>query len=196
MKTLSSRAVALLLAAGVSAQTSSPSFDCSKAASDAEKLVCSDESLAALDRNMAEVFKKAVESFPQDELSTLKATQRGWIKGRDDCWKEENLRDCVEYSYRSRIVELQIQSGQLEAPPYVSYECQGLDKPVMATFYGQTDPKSAVITVGNDQIIAFVSPSGSGAKFAARNVELWEHQDEATLEWFGTRYQCKVNRPR
>ncbi|HSF19527.1 MAG TPA: MliC family protein [Vicinamibacteria bacterium] len=185
----------LALTCGAYAQSSTPSFDCSKDSSDLEKLICTDEALAALDRKMAEVFEKALGSLPSEELSTLKATQRGWIKGRDECSKADDLRECVEYSYRSRIVELQIQSGQLEVPSAVGYTCQGNEgTPVFATYYTETDPPSAVITVGNEQVIAFRSPSGSGAKYAADDVELWEHQGTATLEWLGRSYECKTDR--
>jgi len=85
------------------------------------------------------------------------------IKGRNDCWKADDPRACTELSYRTRIVELQIKSGQLMAPTPVGYVCTGGEaKPFFATFYRQTDPPSAVITYGNDQVIAFVAPSGSG----------------------------------
>jgi len=36
----------------------------------------------------------------------LKAEQRGWVKGRDDCWKRSDVRGCVAGEYRSRIAEL------------------------------------------------------------------------------------------
>jgi hypothetical protein len=42
-------------------------------------------------------------------------------------------------SYRTRIVELQIKSGQLVAPTPVGYACTGGgDKPFFVTFYPQT----------------------------------------------------------
>jgi len=55
---------------------------------------------------MAAVYaaaKKAVNEYPP----VLKAEQHGWIKGRNDCWKEADKRKCVEESYRRRIAELQ-----------------------------------------------------------------------------------------
>ena len=36
------------------------------------------------------------------------------------------------------------------------------------------------------------SRSGSGARYAAPNVELWEHQGEATLDWYGKKLTCAV----
>ena len=178
---------------GAGAQTGSPSFDCAKAESEAEKLVCSDEALAKLDGALASVYAKALESFPADEISELKAYQRGWVKGRDECWKEDDLRTCVELAYRTRIVELEIQSGQLEVPAPVDFACDGLESTrVVAVFYSETDPPSVVLTVGDDQVIAFRSPAASGAKYDAANVELWEKGGEATLSWFGETHSCKT----
>jgi len=48
------------------------------------------------------------------------------------------------------------------------------------------------LTYGNDQTIAFVAPSGSGARYTAQNVEFWEHQGEATIDWYGTELRCKA----
>ena len=101
-------------------------------------------------------------------------------------------RACTEQSYRTRIVELQIKSGQLVAPKAVSFACTGgKDDPFLATFYNETDPPSAAFTYGNDQVIAVVAPSGSGARYTAANVEFWEHQGEATVKWFGTELKCR-----
>jgi uncharacterized protein len=176
-----------------SAQSASPSFDCSKASGQVEELICGDDQLAALDRELAATYKKALKSWPAEILAEEKAFQRGWIKGRNDCWKAEDQRACVENSYRTRIAEIQIQSGQLVAPVPVGYTCQGEeDTPFTVTFYRETRPPSAVITFANDQVIAFRAPSASGAKYVAPNVEFWEHHGEAKVEWFGKRLGCKA----
>jgi uncharacterized protein len=175
------------------AQPASPSFDCAKASGEVEELICKDAGLAALDRKLAGVYENASKNWPADIASGQKVLQRGWIKGRNDCWKAEDKRDCVEYSYRTRIVELQIQSGQLEAPTPVGYVCKGEEgKPFFAAFYQQTDPAIAVVTFGDDQVILFLEPAGSGAKYVAPNVELWEHHGEAKVDWYGTELQCKA----
>jgi uncharacterized protein len=142
---------------------------------------------------MAKVYSAALKKVPQAEQANLKAEQRGWIKGRNDCWKDGDLRSCVEEQYRTRIVELQIMSGQLVAPEPVGYACGGSTaKPFFAAFYGDTEPKSVVLTYEDDQVIAFIAPSGSGAKYVASGVEFWEHHGEASVDWFGTQLKCKV----
>ncbi|KEP68851.1 hypothetical protein DL1_08240 [Thioclava dalianensis] len=98
-----------------------PTFDCTKAESSAEKLICDDPELAALDRRLAERFAAAVkvaeglDTGAEKTTKTLRAMQRGWISGRDECWKEPDLRACVETAYLRREAEL-VAEFTLEAP--------------------------------------------------------------------------------
>ena len=171
---------------------SSPSFDRAKASGQVEQLICRDAELAALDRQMAATYAKAMHNWPANVAKEQQAVQIGWIKGRNDCWKADNQRACVQNAYQTRLVELQIQGGLVEAPSPVSYRCKGLkQQPVTAAFYNNTKPKAAVLTVGDDQAIAIVAPSGSGARYTAANVEFWEHQGSVTLQWFGKTLSCK-----
>lgn len=89
-----------------SAQAATPSFDCAKAASQVEKLICSDSELANLDRSLSNLYSALLEHTPASGQKHLKAEQRGWIKGRDDCWKSEDLHRCVKDEYEARIKEL------------------------------------------------------------------------------------------
>jgi uncharacterized protein len=94
--------------AAASAAAIRPSFDCRKADRDTTKLVCRDSQLAALDREMARLYALALNGPHMNAARKreLMAVQRGWIKGRDDCWKAEVPRDCVVSSYAARILEL------------------------------------------------------------------------------------------
>ncbi|MGH8601508.1 MAG: lysozyme inhibitor LprI family protein [Gammaproteobacteria bacterium] len=88
-----------------------PSFDCSKTAGQVEESICSDPKLAALDVDLARLYAAASAKADGQELKTLRAYQRGWIKGRNECWKAigVSMRECVEASYRKRIGELRSQ---------------------------------------------------------------------------------------
>ncbi len=171
----------------------SPSFVCDKARGQVEEHICKDAALAALDVKMKKVYEQALQNIPDSERSTMKAMQRGWIKGRNECWKGQDERACIEYAYKSRIVDLQVAGGLIEVPSPVGFNCQHMaDKPVTVVFYNQTDPASAMITVGDDQALAFSTRTASGARYDGQNVSLWEHQGEASLEWFGTKMQCQA----
>ncbi len=103
--TFISLAAGLCLVAA-NAWAASPSFDCSKASHDVEKLICKDGELAGLDRSLAELYATVMKHASASEQQTLKTEQRGWVKGRDDCWKSDDMRGCVAGEYRSRINEL------------------------------------------------------------------------------------------
>jgi len=161
-----------------------PSFDCAKAASEAEKLVCVDAELAALDRQLAQRYAEAEKKDP--------AVERGWAKGRDACWKEgDGARRCVLDAYRTRLVELAIQAPGTIVPTAVEYRCSDNAQPFTMTYYNDIDPQAAVMTWGNDQAIVFPQPAASGAKYGRAGIEYWEHQGEASVDFFGNRMSCR-----
>ena len=172
-----------------------PSFDCAKADWSVEELICKDAELAALDRQMAAVYAAALKRVAEEDYEDPAPVQRGWIKGRNDCWKSDDLRACIVSSYKFRIAELQIQYGQLDVPSPVYYTC---DKTALtAVFYRQANPWTVVLTfipalTGVEQIFAYHSPSGSGARYEGRNVSFREHRGEARLTWFDQEMSCKV----
>jgi uncharacterized protein len=84
----------------------SPSFDCAKATHEVEMLICKDAGLADLDRSLSSLYATVLKHTPASQQKGLKAEQRGWVKGRDDCWKSDDMRGCVASEYRSRIDEL------------------------------------------------------------------------------------------
>ncbi|MCF7750873.1 MliC family protein [Bacillus subtilis subsp. subtilis] len=171
------------------ASLQAPSFDCAKAQSESEKLVCGDARLAALDRQLAALYKR-VQTSP-DELD-IAAEQRGWIKGRDACWQAVDRHRCLLESYQTRIVELNIGSGGVPAPRPVQYQCDDAAKPVSVVFYNELDPQAAVVSLGKDQAIVFPAQAASGSRYTREGVEFWEHQGEATLDFYGTTMRCKA----
>jgi uncharacterized protein len=175
----------------VQAEATLPTFDCGKATGEIETLICSDPDLAALDHKMDGIFKRAAAKNTGAELKTLAAYQRGWIKGRNDCWKAQDKKQCTVESYNVRMVELQIQNGLVEVPTAIGFVCNADDSvPFFATFYNDLEPPAAVITYGNDQTIALAAPAASGSRYTANNMEYWEHHGEARVDWYGTRLTC------
>ena len=95
-------AVALVLTTGYANQ---PSFDCAKVKKDSsEEVICSSDQLMDLDRELARVYKKTLTKTPKDKI--LKVEQRGWIKGRNTCWKVKDEKKCMVSEYNNRIDEL------------------------------------------------------------------------------------------
>ncbi|MEK0265118.1 lysozyme inhibitor LprI family protein [Stenotrophomonas rhizophila] len=172
-----------------------PSFDCAKAQSQAETLVCGDARLAALDRQLAALYKR-VQTSP-DELD-IAAEQRGWIKGRDACSRAVDPHRCLVESYQTRLVELTINGGGIQVPATVEYRCDDNSKPVTAVFYNDIDPTAAVVSWGRDQAIVFPVPvtkdDNNGGRWGREGVDLRTHNEQTTLEFYGTTLQCQIAR--
>lgn len=166
------------------AAAQAPSFDCSKLADNApsaEKLVCSDPALAALDRQLADTYKAAQMKAVNEHPPTLKAEQRGWIKGRNECWKSGDLAACVAQSYRTRNAELQARYRLVAMKGPFSWRC-GDNSEVIISYF-DTDPATAIAERGDSVSLMFVDPSGSGARYQGPNESVWEHQGEAEVVW-------------
>jgi uncharacterized protein len=174
-----------------------PSFDCAKAAKPVEKLVCGDAVLSALDRTLAAAYAKGLSpssEWTERDRNASRAAQREWLAERDACAKAADPKGCTSSAYQRRIAVLKIRNADAgTVPAAVGYRCAGLEsQPVTAVYYNSTEPQSAVVTVGDRQVVAFIAPAASGARYTAKDVELWEHQGEARLRWSGKDYKCKV----
>jgi uncharacterized protein len=171
-----------------------PSFDCRKVKeSSIEKMICADNELAKLDLKLAEVYAAASKKAVNEHPPVLKAEQRGWVKGRNECWKSDNKWSCVDESYRRRIAELQAKYRLVSTNGPVTYVCDGDPKnEVVATFF-QTEPPTLIAERGDQVSLMYVQKSGSGAKYQGRNESLWEHQGEALITWgYGSKeIKCK-----
>ena len=166
------------------AAESGPSFDCGKVeAGSIEALICADEGLAALDRVMAGVYRQASERATNEHPPVLRAEQRGWIKGRNDCWKSDDVRACVETSYRLRIAELQARYRLVEFTGPVFYACDGDPRNEIVVTFFPTDPPTLVAERGDSVSLMYLEPSASGSKYRGRNETLWVKGAEALITW-------------
>jgi uncharacterized protein len=162
----------------------SPSFDCRKVdAGSIAALVCRDESLARLDRQLTTLYAQARKKAVTQRPNLLPAEQRGWVKGRDECWKQDDKPACVRDAYVRRIVELQARYRLVEAGPPVRYACDGEARnEVVATFF-KTEPASLIAERGDSSSLMLAEPAASGTKYVGRNESLWERGAEATVVW-------------
>lgn len=160
-----------------------PAFDCTQARGSVEQMICADPALAARDRQMAAVYAAALRKAGQEHPPTLRAEQRGWAKGRNDCWKATDPKACVVAAYQRRTVELQARYRLVPALPTVRYVCDGNPADEVIATYFQTDPPSLLAERGDQTSLMLQAPSASGARYQGRNESLWEHQGEATIVW-------------
>lgn len=87
---------------GSSGVVPSPSFDCSKAASDAEKLICSDAELAVLDVDLGRLYKQAKGSGV-NSAAFKNENIREWKRRESEC----HTKICLIKWYSERKQQLQ-----------------------------------------------------------------------------------------
>lgn len=174
----------------VLAKGTQPSFDCAKAESSAEELVCADDKLAALDRRLAKRFANAMDAAgsmdvgADDAVKTLRATQRGWIKGRDDCWKADDLRDCVMSAYLIRENELVTQWMLQEPASVVSYYCEGNRANEVVAMFFDTELPSVRLEYGDSIDSGSLVRTASGSRYEAGfGRSIWVKGSEAIFVW-------------
>lgn len=173
--------LATLLAASIATAADGPSFSCAKVEPGSiEALVCKDPALAALDRTLAGVYAAAEKKKPSP---TLTAEQRGWVKGRDDCWKADDEPACVRDAYRLRIAALQARYGLVPSKGPFVWECDDNAATRYTVTFFATDPATLIADRGDETSLMYQQPSGSGTRYQGRNETYWEHQGEATITW-------------
>ena len=87
------------------ANAGGPAFDCTKAEGEVEKMICSSETLATLDRKLDEVYKAAMAKVEGDMAKFLRTEQRGWVKGRNDCWKTNGQETWITATWTVNTVD-------------------------------------------------------------------------------------------
>jgi uncharacterized protein YecT (DUF1311 family) len=109
-------AVLMALACGRAALTqpsaSGPSFDCTRATSQANRTICATPDLAALDRELSNVFINTLGQASTDPKA-LRAEEAAWLTGvRNRCADAA----CLRAAYRSRIAALKDRSLRAASP--------------------------------------------------------------------------------
>src|SRR5262245_22586999 len=156
-------------------------------------LVCQDEELAKLDREIARLFTLANNGarLASTRRAELIGSQRGWIKWRDSCWKEQEVRSCLYSTYVTRIHQLREGYGEARRPDPqaissgpVLVDCANFPSSIHATFVRLQTPM-AYLTSGTTYRLVMTltpvapgTPAASGAKYTARygdgEASLWE----------------------
>lgn len=203
-------AVAVALCVPLAVRAGSPTFDCRKAQAGVEKLICSDTTLAALDRKLDSAFRAAGAKASGPALQRLRQEQRGWVKGRNDCWKADGretwitatwtvntVRDCVEAQTRLRISELQA-VWRLLPPRTLRYACQGNPANEVVVNLFDTDPSTMRLERGDQtRTLWRVGADGSG-QYEGQNVGVTRQADRLKLTWLDTNsgktdeWQCQA----
>lgn len=163
------------------------------------QLLCQQPELQQLDQQLNQVYQQALAKataaaaqltqqatdIQAQPLRYLKAEQRGWLKGRDECWKATELSACVRQQYQYRIAQLQANYQLVAASGPLLYRCS--DAPgseVMVRFY-PTTPASLIAERG-DQVSFMVlqeATKESAELYLGRNESLSRQGAMLRLVW-------------
>ncbi len=172
-----------------------PTFDCAKAQGAVEKAICADAGLAQRDRALAAAYKAASAKAKGKLADTLRAEQRGWVKGRNECWKADGqetwitatwtvktVKDCIDAQYRLRTAELQA-VWRLLPHQTTTYACQGNPANAVVADAFASDPATLRIERGDRTATLWqVGPVADG-RFEGQNVALVRQGAAAKVNW-------------
>lgn len=169
-----------------SPKASAPTFDCRKVkAGSIEEQVCNDPELSALDRRMAVVYAAALKKASNEKPPVLKAMQRGWVKGRNDCWKEKDTRACIKESYVRGSAELEAKYRLVPVTGPERLACNGNPANEVTVFRFLTDPPTLIAERGDESSLMFrQGPAKDGVTtWIGRNESLREQGGTAKVVW-------------
>lgn len=158
-----------------------PSFDCSRDdLTTIETLICDSAKLSSTDRQLATIYTRVLEDYPANQ-DFLKAEQRGWIKGRNDCWKAPNKFDCTEQSYSRRIAELQAKYRLVSHSATLFYVCNNQPAFELVTTRFNTNPEIIIAELGDHSAVLFNQAHSN--KFIGRNERIDVFKDHLLISW-------------
>lgn len=176
------RLLSLWLLLPALAWANGPSFDCARAGlSSIETLVCHDPGLSALDRQLASVYRAAVAKAEPRQLKWLKAEQRGWVKGRNDCWKADDHAACAQQAYVEQIVSLQARYRLVELVSQDRLVCGASPADEVRLSYFATSPRTLIAERGDSVSLMIQQPQSQ--HYLGRNESLTQTADGILLTW-------------
>ena len=180
------------------AHAKEPAFDCAKAQGEVERLICGNEALAALDRKLDDIYRSAAVKARGKLATQLRAEQRGWVKGRNECWKADGQRTwitaswtvdtvagCVEAQYRLRISELQA-VWRILPPLTMVATCQNQPANELVINQFDTDPATLRLERGDRTVTLWQVGQPERALFEGQNVSLVRKDRAVAVNWLDT----------
>ncbi len=145
-----------------------------------DQLICSDPELLKQDQQLAEVYQQALLKAVNEKPPLLKAEQRGWVKGKAECWKEDDKKSCASTLYTQRIAELQARYELLPASKKLLLSCENNPAHEIAVRYYLTTPATLIADYGDQASLMYQQADQS---YVGRNEKLSEQNGVFTVQW-------------
>lgn len=195
MKIFATTTFVALLAAGTAAAIAAErAADCAQAQGSVLKLICQDAALAALDRQLDDAYGEALARATGEAVEGLPAEQRDWVKRRDECARDRDVRTCVEGRYKDRIALLQAAWQLVPVASRATFTCAGAPGGAVVATYYATDPPAVRLERGSESVLAFQHAAPGGARYEGPKVTFENRGDDASLAWNGATQACRIKR--
>jgi len=161
-----------------------PSYECAKTPADSiEEMICEDTRLSALDRTLAEVYIEAQKKALNEQPAQLKPEQRGWIAGRNDCWKQNDKHSCVANAYTRRIAELQARYRLADITAVITFACENDRDNELVVVHFATEPATLIADYGDSVSLMYRQPGVEDVQYVGRNESIIFKEDQAVVVW-------------
>ncbi|UUM32331.1 lysozyme inhibitor LprI family protein [Vibrio japonicus] len=169
----------LLFGVSTSVGAFSPSYDCTqRSLNSVEKAICADVELSQQDVLLDHIYKKAKAIDKANQAThSIRSEQRGWLKGRNECWKSDTTNECIREQYQHRIATLQARYRLVEHSDPIFFACDGNQaKEVVVTRF-ETDPISVIAEFGDS--VSFMLYSAQQSQYVGRNESIIYQNDQS-----------------
>ena len=155
--------------------------------------------LAALDQGLQQAYRQALAQARGPARQALVVEQRGWARGRADCWKadgqttwitahwtEDTVLGCARAQTRLRTAELQA-LWRLRPPHTVAHACQGQAANELVVNAFDTDPPALRVECGDRVATLWQVGAPEVGLFEGANVSLRRQGAGWLVDWLDTR---------
>ncbi len=163
------------------------SSNCADLQDPSDRLVCADATLAQQEAQLRRLYAEALHTLPAGQGTAQAQQQEQWQHARAACPGDPEPHGCLAAEATRRIVALQIGLQRVPVFAAVTYRCP--PAPLYAAYY-RTEPPAVRLNYGTHEVVAFIAPSASGARYRAPGVEIWEHHGVARFSWHGASLSC------
>lgn len=154
-----------------------------------EKYMCERIAQVDLQDNLAQLLKDIAGKQSDWPGLNVAAEQQAWLKQRDACANQPELKMCLEFAYLERIATLQAQFDLMPKEGPVKYACHDYSEPLLLTFVS-TNPPLVVRQRGDQRQIAWMHPTSGGDKFEGEQFVFHEVRGGGELIQDGKTYSC------
>ena len=145
-----------------------------------DQMICTDAQLLKQDQQLAEVYQQALSKAANEKPPLLKAEQRGWVKGKAECWKEKDKKACASTLYTQRIAGLQARYELVPASKKLLLGCENNPANEVSLRYYQTSPATLIADYGDQVSLMYQQADQS---YLGRNEKLSEQNGVFTVQW-------------